>query len=56
MIDANFTEICKDVRINAFGVCCPVENKVITYPRRMLMLPLARDIIPSLLALSLGSP
>ena len=55
MIDVDFTEICKYVRIATFGVCCLVKKKVFRYPRRLTLLNLAQDIITLVLALSVGS-
>ena len=56
VLDTDFTEICKDLRISAFGVCCTMEKKLFRHPWRMLLLPLAQAIILSLLVLSGGSP
>ena len=56
VIDADSTVICENVAISAFGVCCPAEKKVFGYPWRMLLLSLAWDIMPLVLALSAGLP
>ena len=55
VVKADFTEGWEDLRISAFGVCCPVANKVFRYPWRLILLLLARSIMPSVLALSVGS-